>query len=515
MHNTTARATRRSAATLLLASFLLAACCAGSAHAAYNPGDPAQKAQHDAALALATRGYQYGLPLVDMQRTFSTSTSVNVANGRGGGPVNRFSNFTKLADAKDKAVVAPNADTLYSMAWLDLSKQPQIVRSAPGVKRFHVFELLTPYTENFVNIGSPRKARPDGAYLLTAPGFHGKVPRGVTRIRSPYTRVWIIGRTYVDGKADLPAVKKVQRGYSITPLSKWNPKRPGAYRPPAPTHRDTKITQAHLPGLGAGEDPALFFNAVGDQLKRFKAPAADRPILRELATLGIGPGLHPTTSGTLNDAQLQGVRDAVLGGSAAIRQDLLARYLKGFDAHNGWLVGAVGTYGTDYALRALADQFGLGAPRPEVSVYPLALLDRNRQPLNGAKRYVAHFPKAMAHPPVKFFWSLTLYDSDGFLVDNPDNRYLVNDRTDLNYNADGSLDIYIQPNPPGNAKQRANWLPSPQTTAKTTGFRLMTRLYGLSASGIKGVISGSGWQAPAVLPCGTGNATSTGVACAG
>ena len=147
-------------------------------------------------------------------------------------------------------------------------------------------------------------------------------------------------------------------------------------------------------------------------------------------------------------------------------------------------------------------------------MYPLALLDHDRGPLTGTKRYVAHFPAKYAHPPVRFFWSMTLYDGDGFFVDNPIGRYLVNDRSGLRYNADGSLDVYIQPDAPTDAAQRRNWLPSPQPTAATTGFRLIVRLYGLSQSAIRGVAGGTGWQGPTILPCGAGDVTSQGTACA-
>jgi hypothetical protein len=147
-------------------------------------------------------------------------------------------------------------------------------------------------------------------------------------------------------------------------------------------------------------------------------------------------------------------------------------------------------------------------------VYPLTQLDRDRAPLTGGKRYVAHFPAKMAHPPVKFFWSMTLYDLDGFFIPNAIDRYLVNDRSHLKYNADGSLDIYIQPDAPKNAAHKRNWLPAPGANAATPTFRLILRLYGLSAAGIKGVVDGSGWQGPTVRPCLDSGKTADGVACA-
>ncbi len=509
----TTRRMRRIGASAALAGALLGLAAPG-AGAAYNPADPAQKSAYDAALPIAESAYEYGIPLVNMQKTFETATSVNVSNGRGLGPVNQFNHFAKLADAADRTVVAPNSDTLYSNAWLDLSRRPQVIHTSAS-KRFHVLPLMSPYEENFKSIGSPDGALPDGDYLVTGPGFKGSVPKGLKRIRSPYNRVWIIGRTYNAGKSDLAATKKLMNTFRITPLNRWNPKKPYAYRPAAPGRKDTRVNEAHIPGTGPGEDAATFFDALGDQLKAFPAPRADAPILARLKGLGIGAGLHPATDGKLSDAQLQALRDAVTGGPAKVQGNLISAFLSGFDTHNGWLVMKTGTYGTDYRLRAVVDKAGLGAPTPNVAMYPLSIVDRTKSPLTGTKRYVVHFPANMAKPPVKFFWSLTLYDNDGFFIVNPANKWLVNDRSDLKRNADGSIDVYIQPDAPSSAAQRVNWLPSPKATAATPGFRLITRLYGLSPKGIQGVLSGRGWQAPSILPCGADGRTGTGIACAG
>jgi hypothetical protein len=499
---------------LALAACAACAAAAAPASAAYDPSNPAQHKQYEAAFALAAQGYVYGIPLLDMDRTFRTSTSVNVSNGRGGGPVNQFSHFTKLADAKDRTVVAPNSDTLYSMAWLDLSRGPLVIHTARGTKRFHVLELLSPYEENFANIGSPPHGYGDGDYLVAPRGWKGRTPRGLKKISSPYTRVWIIGRTLVYDQADVKNVRRIQNTYRIVPPAKWNPAKPYAYAPPKPRRADRTTDNAHIPGTGAGEDPAIFFDALGDQLKRFPPPRADARILAQLRTLGIGPGLHPVAGHTLTDAQLQALRDAVTQGPAKMTADFVGKYEASFDALNGWLATRTGTYGTDYTTRAVVDKVGLGAPLPWVSVYPIAIFDRTRAPLTGATRYVAHFTPATSHPPVKFFWSMTLYDSDGFFVDNVKNRYLVNDRTGLHYNRDGSLDIYIQPTMPTDPTQVRNWLPSPPATSMTRGFRLLIRLYGLSDRGIAGVVSGQGWHGPSVLPCANDGTTSAGVACA-
>lgn len=166
------------------------------------------------------QAYEYGIPLLDMQRTYATSTSVNVQNGRGGGPVNQFSHFNKLADANDRVVVLPNNDTLYSMAWLDLRKQPIVIHSAPVRGRSTRSSCSPPGRRTSPSIGPTRTAHPDGDYLVTGPGFKGKVPKGLKRIRSPYTRVWIIGRTEINGPSDLKATQKAMRTFHLTPLSR-------------------------------------------------------------------------------------------------------------------------------------------------------------------------------------------------------------------------------------------------------------------------------------------------------
>jgi len=177
--------------------------------------------------------------------------------------------------------------------------------------------------------------------------------------------------------------------------------------------------------------------------------------------------------------------------------DLTADYVAGFEAHNGYLIAPTGNYGTDYRLRAMVTRVGFGALPPEQAIYPLAQTDRTLSPLTGDKRYVLHIP-AGQFPPVskKGFWSMTLYDLNGFLIPNPIDRYLINDRTDLHENPDGSVDIYIQSTEPTDPAQAQNWLPSPAGQR----FRLLWRLYAPKPKQVEGVLAGTGWQAPAVTP---------------
>jgi hypothetical protein len=466
---------------------------------------PAQSAYADAyarALSLGVKAYVYGYPLLDTNRVFLTSTSVNVPNGSGGGPVNRFSDVRRLAKPSDRTVVAPNHDTLYSMAWLDLTRQPIVVHMPVVRHRFVVFELLDPYTENFATIGSVGLS--PGNYAVAPQGWNGRLPHGMHLLRSPYSRVWVIGRTYIKDAADTPNVVRVQNEYSLTPLDRWGT----PYKAPRPPHVDRHVTHYAVPGTKPGADPLAFFDALGDQMQRFAPPRADRPLLRALASVGIGPGLHPSASRHLDAATQKGLRAAVAAGYKQVTADLQTAFLTQAPKDNGWLVEGTGHYGTDYVKRAVVDRVGLGAPVPSLAIYPFTVTDENLHPLVGSSRYVAHFGAQSLPFPVRAFWSLTLYNDQGLFVQNPAHVYLINNRSDVHYNPDGSLDLYIQATAPSDPLERRNWLPSPAGRA----FRLIMRLY--KPFDVAGILDGSSWKPPTVLPCLPTGQTSAGTTCA-
>ncbi len=475
---------------------------AASAAGTFNPSDPAQAAEYQRALNLGTQAYVYGYPLLDTNRVFRTATSVNVSDGAGGGPVNQFSHIRRLADPSDKTVVAPNHDTLYSIAWLSLVSQPIVVHMPVVKGRFVEFELLDPYTNMFAGIGSV--GHPAGDYAVVPPGWHGRLPRGVRALHSPYSRVWIIGRTYIEDAADTPNVVRIQNRFSLTPLNRWG----SHYVPRRPRHVIRNSIKYTVPGTQPGENPLAFFDALGDQLKQFRPPAADRPLLAKLATVGIGVGKHPSSNAGLDAATRQGLHDAVAAGAQQVTADIRTSFLTTAPKHNGWLVANTGRYGTDYTTRAVVDAIGLGAPLPTLAMYPFTITDFNLHPLTGAERYVAHIPARYLPFPVRAFWSMTMYDAKGFFVPNSARVYLINNRSKVHYGADRSLDIYIQPNRPSSDLQARNWLPSPAGRA----FRLIMRLY--MPKDVRGILSGTSWQPPKVLPCLPNGKTADGVSCA-
>jgi len=464
------------------------------------------------ALSLGLEAYEYGLPLLDSERIYKSITSVTVPGEFGSAPVNQFSHFKTLATEQEGCVVAPNADTLYSIAELKLNSQP-IVMHVPSTDRFSVAELLSPYTENFALIGQYGAGfLPPGDYAIAGSGQLEGVEetQGLQVIHSPYDRVWVIGRTLVKDAADLPNAQATEDARKLVPLKKWA-KYGLSYVPKTPGKIVTEGSCGTIPGTQVGKNPLPFWKALGKALKQFPPPAADAPLLARMAADHVGPGMTPTAA---NDSAgtLQGLSEAVKLGPAQIQADAKEAVVAGFAAHNGWLVGDVGHYGTNYRLRAVVDKLGVGAPTPNQAIYPLALTDRNGTLLNGAAtRYVVHFPASDFPMPVMGFWSLTLYNAEGLFVSNPLNRFTVGDRSNVHFNADGSLDVYVQSAEPGGEAQQDNWLPAPAGS-----FHMILRLYGPFEESIPQILAGGeeGWQPPTILPCLPSGKTATGWSCA-
>jgi hypothetical protein len=461
---------------------------------------------YNTAYNLGLQAYTYGEPLIDMQRVFETQTSVTVPDNLGDAPVNQWSHLTALADT-NASIVAPNEDTLYSTAWLDLKNGPMIVHVPDTGGRLNVVPALSPYEEDFANIGNGFSGGlAPGDYMFVGPNYEFEDSIGLPVIHSPYNRVWLIARTEVDNQADIANAIAIQVSEKLVPLSKWHSEGLN-YLPPAPKTQVTTPTVATIPtGLA-------YWDELGELLRQFPPPAADQPLLSQLAPVGVGPGMQPSSEKQLSQGTLDGLAAAVAAGPTAVQQDLVSELQLSFAAHNGWAVAPTGNYGTNYALRAIVDKIGLGALSTNVAVYPFAVTDRFGNPLNGAaSSYIVHFPASDFPVPVQGFWSLTMYGPTGFFVANSLNRYVLNDRSTLHYNADGSLDLYVQNAEPTTAAQQDNWLPAP-----AGGFQLTLRLYGMTQSDIAPFLAGgatSPWQPPTILPCLPSGYTQTGIACA-
>jgi hypothetical protein len=335
-------------------------------------------------------------------------------------------------------------------------------------------EFLDPYTNVYAYVGTRTTGEQGGTFLITGPGFHGRAPGGMRRIRSPYARAWIVGRTLVSGTSDLAAAHQVQNGYALIPLAAY--RRHGlAWRAPRP-QRSVRAPRTFSEPTGLA-----FFDAMGAALAHNPPPARDAAILRELRTVGVGVGLHPSRE-HLSATTIAALKAAVSGGPAYVARLKTALALRSIAATHGWFVppADIGAYGTDYTLRAVVALQGLAANRPAEAVYDIGILDSSLSPLNAAHAYVVHFAPG-ALPPARYFWSLTMYDQSFYLVTNPLKRYELGNRSpSLRRNADGSLDIYLQRTAP--AGHRGNWLPTPAAG----NFEVTLRLYGPRASVLDG-----------------------------
>ena len=435
---------------------------AGSAAAAPAPLSQAQAQQ------VGTDAYVYGTPLLEFARQTQLDTSVTVPNKWGNAPVNEVGNQRLLTTPanQDKEIVGPSNSTLYSNAHLDLSHGP-IVLHVPTVPnhRYYAWEFLDPYTNVFHYVGTRTTGNGAANYVIVGPHFKGKLPAGMPRIDSAYNQVWLFGRTLVYGQSDLPAAHKVQDGYKVIPLKAFT--RVGlAYTPPSP-HR--VITAPTIPALPTG---LKFYDALGDALARYGTPTRDHAILAEMATAGIGAGLHPSNE-DLSADEAAGLTTAADDGPSHVFALRVQFAQAGAQKHNGWFqtLADTGKWGTDYAYRAVVAVYGICANRPVEATYGVGVLDDTHAQLNGSSSYRIHFP-AGDLPPVNQFWSLTVYNIQTWLIPNPYNKYSVGSNKGVKYNKDGSLDIYVQPTPP--AGHESNWLPDPPNTQ----FILILRMYG-------------------------------------
>ncbi len=415
---------------------------------------------------IGTDAYVYGIALMEFLRTARQQTSVTVPDTKSDAPINQLGDARQLATPSNHVIVQPNNDTLYTMGHLDLADGP-LVLHVPAITahRYYSFEFMDPYTNVFHYVGTRTTGEGPANYLIVGPGYHGRT-HGLRVIRSPYVLAWIVGRTLVNGPRDLGATHRVQNGYRLLPLDKFLRFGIG-WKRPEPHHIVRTITKVSEPtGLA-------FFDQLGLALAQNRPPKRDATILKELHTVGIGPGLQPSKE-SLSAAVAAGLQAAADEGPSYVKGLKTSVAASSVTHNNGWFVppADTGDYGTDYTFRAVVAVNGLAANRPAEAMYIVGVTDSSFTFLNGADRYVIHFPAGQL-PPARYFWSLTMYNQNFYLVSNPRKRYEIGNRTvGLKRGTDGSLDIYVQHTaPPGHV---SNWLPSPASGT----FQMTLRLYG-------------------------------------
>jgi DNA sulfur modification protein DndE len=414
------------------------------------------------ALNLATKAYIYAYPMVTMDLTRRVMTNIISSDGTRG-PMGSFTHVREFPNPSFRDVTTPNDDTLYSAAWLDLSKEPYILHIPNEAGRYYLMPILSLWTEVIFSPGTRTTGTNAQDYAIAGPYWKGRLPAGMKVIQSPTNIVWIIGRTYTTGTAaDLQAVHAIQDHYTVTPLRFYNQ----PYSPPEGTIDPSVNMRTPVRDQVNAMDAASYFGYFATLLKDNPPTKADGDMVAILAQLGIVPG-KPFDINKVNPVIAKALKQSVQNGQVQIKE----HFGDAGVVTNGWLFSTkTGSYGTDYLQRAFVTEFGLGANLPQDAIYPTATVDSAEQALNGANHYVMHFDKGEL-PPVNGFWSLTMYDKQLFFVDNPINRYSISQRDHLQFNKDGSVDLYIQHDSPGKNKE-ANWLPAPKGD-----FVLMFRFY--------------------------------------
>ena len=438
--------------------------------------------------AIAVDAYVYLYPLITMDITRKQLT--NTDKGLGRGPMNVFHNVPAYPPASDKSVVRTNYDTLYSITYLDLLKEPVVVSVPDTAGRFYILPMLDMWTDVFASAGSRTTGTQATNFLVTPPGWRPdlrdrfidefKLSRNTQRIDAPTPYVWIIGRTKTDGPADYEAVRKIQAGFNVTPLSDW-----GKTPRPVEFKVDPSVDMKTPPREQVDTMPVGRFFAYAAELMDQQPPhITDQPILAQMKKLGIEPG-KPFDIAKVDPIIARALDTAPEAGQKLMDWKLptIARVV------NGWSMNTdtMGVYGNYYLKRAIVTRLGLGANLPEDAIYPLNLADETGKPLDGSNKYTIHFDKGST-PPVNAFWSITMYDPEVNAYPNNLDRQAVSSWMPFVFNTDGSLDLYFQNENPGKNKE-ANWLPSPKG-----GFNLTMRMYSPKAEALTGR-----WNPPPIV----------------
>lgn len=457
---------RMRAASILAAAALFLNAGTAFAQAALSP---------EKARALARDLYFYAYPIVLMDMTMKQATNVpNATTVPMRAPVNQFAHFRTYPRADARDIVRFNFDTLYSFAWADLSQEPLILSVPNTGGRYYLVPSLDMWTDVFSSLGSRTTGTRSGSFAYVAPGWSGDLPEGVERINAPTSLVWLMGRTQTNGPSDFDNVHRVQDGLRLTPLSQWGKN----YTPPVASPVDASIDEKTPPLVQMEKlDGIAVFDRLADLMQKYPPHPNDYPILFQMKAIGLEPGKDFDPS-KLDAATQQALNEGAKGALS----EMVAR-IKTIGTHvNGWSVitDNTGTYGTSYEQRAVVALGGLGANLPADAVYPTAFFDADGKPLMGTSKYVLRFDKGQ-EPPADAFWSITMYDDQGFQVPNAINRFAIGDRDQMVRNADGSLEILVQAESPRSEKE-SNWLPAP----KVGPFALTMRIYSPRAEALDG-----------------------------
>lgn len=386
---------------------------------------------------LIRRAFLYGYGVYEFARTALG------AGVRQGYRPNMLMRRRTLSDHTHRIVTAPNNDTLYASAFLELSAGPVEVTAPEAPDRYHSIAFMNAFTDNFAYLGTRATGGRAGRWWVVGPDWRGRAPGGVGLIRSDTNDVWMLGRTLVAGPEDLEAANAVQDGINLIIPPERGPARPILARPAIePTG-------------------ALFLDTVNEMLGRSRRPVGQARRAHAFRRVG----LRASATGAFTT--LSATQQATWGQQIpAILSELRANADAGSRIVNGWRLPppGVGNFGDNDLLRSTIALWGLAALTIEEATYFRCAQDAAGNRLDGSRAY--RFTTPASGVPVDAFWSLSMYEEtpDGrfFFVENPIRRYAVGDRTrGLVRNTDGSLTFLLQADQP-TGPLAANWLPAPR-----------------------------------------------------
>jgi len=414
---------------------------------------------------IAEEAYIYAYPMLEHYKMMF-AMAMYPESGAYTAPFNVMHHNPALSTSKDTIIVRPNNDNIYSAVWFDLSEQPQVLK-VPGItdNRYYSFQIIDLYTHNIDYVGTRVTGFNEGNYLFVGPDWEGEVPDGINKvITSEGNYLLALGRTQVFGSADLENTKNLLSGFKVESLNVYNG-----------MSEITKIPEnPDIPPFNPNHIRNVnFISYLNALMATAYIHPSEKELFKKFSKIGIEPGK------TFNAAEMKPeIKDAIEAGIAKAMKNIEAEASNLGERQNGWMLIS-GVFGNreamqgKYLTRAAAAFFGLWGNDLEEAYYPEANLDEDGEELNGSKHnYMIHFD-ADQLPPVKAFWSFTMYKlPEQLLVENEIDRYIITNNTEgLKYNEDGSLDIYIQKENPGNDLQ-SNWLP-----AYDGPFSLQARFY--------------------------------------
>ena len=423
------------------------------------------------------QAYIYSFPLMLMDATMSVSTQRAETNDPDKTAANRWMHAKELANASFRQVVTPNVDTLYSQIFLDLS-QDALVLHKPAVSRYVMFQIMDAWSDTVAVLGTGGDTDDERTYLLTGPGYCGEIPSGMTRVQIPTCMGWLLGRVICYGPEDLDNIYRIQEEMDVRPLAVWKAGDELPRESNAPKQGGAPIRMVFSMG------PEEYFGRVNKLMLDNPPYPEDEQLLQELSPLGVGPGLHfdPLILGKDAAENWKNMVGGLAGELVAKNERFLVknRSFRFFGA-------PISRFQREYEYRCLVAIGGFGANPVDVAVYMKSGTDDTGASLNGRNRYVMHIePGQMPPCKEKGFWSITAYSDDDFLIGNPIDRYAVSDRTALEKNEDGSVDLYLQKDEP--KEHRSNWLP-----VSEEGFHLFLRIYRPEEPVLEGR-----WAAPSI-----------------